>query len=52
MMDFFSFFFTGEGWGWRLMGLLFLIGVISNFVPSNITINHNIKEKEEEKKDE
>ena len=33
MMVFFEFFFSGPGWGWRLVGLIFLISIVIEFVP-------------------
>ena len=32
MMEFFEFFFTGEGWGWTLIGLFVLISVIGHYI--------------------
>lgn len=41
MMDFFEFFFSGANWGWRLLGLIWLIYtagyVINNILDSYLT---------------
>ena len=31
MMEFFEFFFSGPGWGWKLVGLVALISVIGHY---------------------
>ena len=35
-MEFFEFFFTGPGWGWRAFVLILIIGSITNMVSSSI----------------
>ena len=31
-MEFFEFFFTGEGWGWKLIGLTVLISIVGHYI--------------------
>lgn len=32
MMEFFEFFFSGPGWGWKVVALIFLISPIFDFL--------------------
>lgn len=44
-MEFFEFFFSGPGWGWKVFGLICLISVFGDVIIKsvNMVLNHKIK---------
>lgn len=42
-MEFFEFFFSGPGWGWKVFGLMCLISVFGEVILKgiNIVLEHN-----------
>lgn len=44
-MEFFEFFFSGPGWGWKAFALMCLISVVGDVIIKiiNTTLNHKIK---------
>ena len=44
-MEFFEFFFSGPGWGWKVFALICLISVIGDVIIKsiNMVLDHNIK---------
>lgn len=34
MMEFFEFFFSGPGWGWKVVGLILLLNVVGHYTVS------------------
>ena len=44
-MEFFEFFFSGPGWGWKVFALICLISVFCDLIIKsiNMVLNHKIK---------
>lgn len=45
MMTFFTFFFSGPGWGWRVLALMCLLNVVIEIIPRiiNTILDYRLK---------
>ena len=43
MMEFFEFFFSGPGWGWKVFALIFLISAVGEIVCKMIKFYFNYR---------
>lgn len=50
MMNFFEFFFSEPNWGWRLLGLVWLVSIIGSIILKLVTayLNYRVSKFKEE----